>query len=290
MVIESSFALPGLSGAAIGAGPPDLRYVRATAAPETLHGPEMTAGFNWSRDLKVCHFNAPGVAVFQITRDGIVSVWALTDDVDDIAAYLVGSVLGIALHLRRIVTLHASAVEVDGGAVLFCGESGAGKSTMAAALQKRGYSVLSDDLCAIEMTPEGAIMHSDGRKIKLWDDAIGKLELRGERGKPVQKGFEKYFVDAGVGEQHSAPVRFVFELAYRERMATPTVSAVPAADAASLIRHNAYRPFLVEQLKDEGMYFNATVALLRQSRIMRLERAHDLDKIDVVVEALLAQL
>ena len=68
---------------------------------------------------------------------------------EDAAAYLLGPVLGLFLRLRGTVCLHASAVVMGGGAVLFSGDPVAGKSTTAAALTRRGYPLLSDDIVAI---------------------------------------------------------------------------------------------------------------------------------------------
>lgn len=66
---------------------------------------------------------------------------------EEVLLFLMGSAMGALLHQRSIVSLHAGAVSVDGGAVLFAGPSSIGKSTLAAALQQQGYPILADDVC-----------------------------------------------------------------------------------------------------------------------------------------------
>ena len=52
----------------------------------------------------------------------------------------------VTIAARGDVALHAAAVEVDGGAFLLTGDSGAGKTTTAAAFFREGHRVLADDL------------------------------------------------------------------------------------------------------------------------------------------------
>jgi hypothetical protein len=47
--------------------------------------------------------------------------------------------------------LHASAVRTQRGVVAFCGASGAGKSTIATGLRRRGYPVWADDALVLEV-------------------------------------------------------------------------------------------------------------------------------------------
>jgi hypothetical protein len=66
------------------------------------------------------------------------------------------AVLPIALHVHGLEVLHASAVVTPRGVVAFCAESHGGKSTIAYACERRGYSVWADDAVAFHPLPAGA--------------------------------------------------------------------------------------------------------------------------------------
>jgi hypothetical protein len=94
-------------------------------------------------DGYLIHF--PGVADFSF-RPGRAEVVAeaqgspeLVNDVFRTA------VIPLALQASGYEALHASAVRVEGGIAAFCGFSGAGKSTIAYGLSRRGYPLWGDD-------------------------------------------------------------------------------------------------------------------------------------------------
>lgn len=64
-----------------------------------------------------------------------------------------GLVLALAAH--GVWCLHGSAIGADGGAVVFLGESGRGKSTLAARLHEDGFRRLADDVTPVELTADG---------------------------------------------------------------------------------------------------------------------------------------
>ena len=66
---------------------------------------------------------------------------------------LAGTVVTILLTLRGETVLHASAVSVDGRALAFVGQSGRGKSTVAALLCLSGLELVTDDLLVVRSGP-----------------------------------------------------------------------------------------------------------------------------------------
>ncbi|MEM9136608.1 MAG: hypothetical protein AAGB01_04585 [Cyanobacteria bacterium P01_F01_bin.42] len=67
---------------------------------------------------------------------------------------LAGVAMAGVLFQKGYLVAHGSAVAVGNEAALFLGNSGAGKSSLAIALQQRGHSVLTDDLAVITFDQE----------------------------------------------------------------------------------------------------------------------------------------
>ena len=64
--------------------------------------------------------------------------------------FLLGSAMGLILHQRGLLPLHANAVALDGRAIAIAGASGAGKSTLAASFARHGHQIVGDDVIALK--------------------------------------------------------------------------------------------------------------------------------------------
>jgi hypothetical protein len=104
--------------------------------------------------------NYQNIASFHI-RNGNEIVVDLAHGIDEglFRSCLLGNILGTLLHQRGLLVLHGSAIAINGGAVAFLGPSGSGKSTAAASLCSEGYSILADDVLAIDARGDVPIIH-----------------------------------------------------------------------------------------------------------------------------------
>ncbi|MEJ1968579.1 MAG: hypothetical protein WDN03_08115 [Rhizomicrobium sp.] len=126
-----------------------VREIPAMRLPQTL-------GPNWAIDGDRFYLRVPRVANFLITAGNDIAMQVEAGVAEsDAIVFLLGTAFGVLLYQRGRIVLHASAVQVGGSAVLFCGKSGAGKSTIAAVLNKRGYALVTDDVCCIDFDTEG---------------------------------------------------------------------------------------------------------------------------------------
>jgi hypothetical protein len=97
----------------------------------------------------------------------------------DTAIYLTGPVLGFILRQRGHLALHASAVQIGGGALAIVGPHGAGKSTTAAALVTRGFSLIADDVLHVRRTASGWVAEPYAYGLRLWPDAVSMVRGQG---------------------------------------------------------------------------------------------------------------
>lgn len=104
---------------------------------------------------------------------------------------LLDQVLPLALAAAGETVLHASAVGVDGVAVLLVGEARSGKSTTAAALAGAGAAVLADDGVLLDSRGSGVWAVPSYPGLRLWPDAAGFAVSRGLTRAPVAPGSEK---------------------------------------------------------------------------------------------------
>lgn len=80
-------------------------------------------------------------AVCHVDPDGVPQI---------LPVIIAGTLLSMVLCLRGELVLHASAVEMDGRAIAFAGESGMAKSTMANWLCGAGAGLITDDVLRVE--------------------------------------------------------------------------------------------------------------------------------------------
>lgn len=114
-------------------------------------------------------------------------------DYQHLKAYLLSRSFAILMFQRNTIALHGSSIIFNDKAYVFCGQSGAGKSSLSAALTLKGYDLLSDDLSVLSFDKNNKpYIHSGFSHNKLCIDTIKHLSISSENLLKVDNFADKY--------------------------------------------------------------------------------------------------
>ena len=125
---------------------------------------------------------------------------------------LLDQVLPLAVGGPECLALHASVVEVDGGAVAFLGASRQGKSTLAAAFARLGHTVLSDDCCVLRRHAGGFEVAPTYPGVRLFAESIREVLGGTELPLPAVSHYSSKRRVATAGHERSVPMRRFYTL------------------------------------------------------------------------------
>jgi hypothetical protein len=270
--VSSEVELPGAVSEPLRVGVADVS-IRRASVPTALLG-ATASGPSWEMAGESFLLRIPGVGRFQITagRDIAAEIEPGVSD-HDAAVFVLGSAIGVVLHQRGALVLHGSAVAKNGCSVAICGASGAGKSTLAAALCREGCTFVTDDICVIGLDGSGRPMVlPDGRKLKLWNESIDRLDLGERRGQAVRAPFEKYYISpTDIGAQ---PSRLFAIYVLREADPSLKVQILNLAlpDAMRVLDYETYRPEFRAEIGQKPEMLAQGAAVLGHVKVFLLIR------------------
>ena len=216
---------------------------------------------------------------FVVSADGArIDVYAgPARDAEPVYTYLISQVISVALLQRGIESLHASAVAIDGRAIILVGDSGYGKSTLTAALLQRGAQLVTDDLLVLN-EKNGALHVTPGAfRLKLAPETAAQLGVTWP-GVPMADGGGKYvyLLDAAQCVTEDVPVADIVLLApVAERAIREPVSL---AEATRALLAATFNPLHTEPPRLAMLLRNAEKTA-RGTRIQRLHVPRDLPNI-----------
>jgi hypothetical protein len=110
------------------------------------------------------------------------------DDPELLEHRILSAAVCMLLSLRGELVLHAAAVEIGDSAVVFCGPTGRGKSTLVRALGELGAPILSEDGVVIAPEDGGWTVHPGARGVRIRPpgEAAARGILQPDPGPPPQ--------------------------------------------------------------------------------------------------------
>lgn len=275
--IDSEVPLPFAPSAAPDASEPHAT-VRIGPTPQALVHPNAARGRAWHAKPGAYLVTIADVGCYLAVGGREITVQPAGGSQRELGRTLVGSPLGALLQQRGMVTLHAAAVATDAGAVLFAGRAGRGKSSLVAALVRRGYAMLSDGFTAVvwntDETASGdqqftAFPGLPG--LRLRPDVLTELNCWPQVQGRVGTKKKKYLLP--VASFHATPlgVRAVYVLTAHNQPEM-AIERLTAGRAFAVLRDQTYRKRVLDGLGQRLAYFRAISAMARELPVHRLQR------------------
>jgi hypothetical protein len=265
---DSAFDLPTYSSATLAeSGDPMLRVYRISSC--SLFRVEYYDGVKF-------WLNSAGRNVW--------ATWPESSSIEDVATYLLGPMLGFLLRLRGTTCLHASAVALENSAIAFAGVQGAGKSTTAAAMARRGHTVISDDIVALTERDGKFLVLPAYPYLSLWPESVDLLYGSRSALPAFSKNWDKRQLALAENSLHFAagafPLAAIYLLAPRTGDAkAPFVESPAPTESLLALVADTYANNLIDN-EMRAKEFELLGRLLKAVPVLRLHPHQDGSRID----------
>jgi hypothetical protein len=155
-----------------------------------------------------------------------------------LSTLLCGWALALALHQRKLLVLHSSAVVVGKKAILIAAGAGKGKSSIAGALISRGHSLLADDVAAIKFDNGLLMVMPAFPSLKLSVESASALGYSPADRRPIFRGSDKsLFRLTDRFQREPVPLGRIYSLVDGD---TVEIVALKSSDAVMTLVRNSY--------------------------------------------------
>ncbi|WP_276134902.1 hypothetical protein [Polluticoccus soli] len=247
-------------------------YVKRGVVPEKLDDCVYT-----SRYVQISPdgflFNVQNTARYLVTNDNLIEIDEHPQsETAAVRIYALSTLFGVILHRRNLLALHASAVNVNGKAVLFSGNSGVGKSTLALGFLKKGYEVINDDISAIQFDADSVpFVYSGYQHLKLWPSSLELYEHSAESLTKLRNSLDKYSFPINRSQQREYPIKAIFMLEACDEE-QPRMEMLTTFQKLELLRLNTFRPALVDKLGKRTEHFKLSSTIIGNVPVFKLFR------------------
>lgn len=272
--IDSDLELSGFVPREDGPGDADVTVRLGTPQPASESDDRI-----WARAEGVLNASVQG------GREIVLQVNA-ESDLLYVSAIITGELFSVILRQRGLLVLHGSGVTRDGQAVGFVGDSGWGKSTLAASLVERGWQLLTDDLLVVDGlsrpgTPTAVPTHPS---MRLSTEAIDHVDAGdGTRGQAHANTSKMRVEQVTAFSDQPAPLSHVFVLdpSQSEHHQSTPLHGIDAVD--EFVRHTRGRRLMTTP-RAMAAHLSQCAALARDVPTAALRRQYGLDHLDALCD------
>ncbi len=237
-----------------------------------------------------------GVGEFLISPDGgrITGRQHRRAHTESFQVYLLGQALSYALVKRGFEPLHATAVVVNGAAAVLLGNSGFGKSSLAACFLEAGYALLTDDLLVLQPYGAGFKAYPGPPRIKLFPRQARRFLQERAGGIAMNRGTKKLILplDSARSAPGPVPLRAIYMLlppGSKVRSQNVHIKALPPRQSFLALVRNTFNYRVVNPARLERQ-FEESALLAGRVSVRKVSYPRVLSGISKLRDALLADL
>jgi hypothetical protein len=241
------------------------------------------------------HFVWPGLFEALVSPDGtVVRGWKTGEGYDEaFTTNVFGHLLSFALLRLGIEPFHLTVVDVGGHTFGLMGDSGFGKSTLAASFLSAGGRVMTDDMAVLAPSRGRYLANPGLPRIKLWPDTAHTL-MPGRSGHSVAPGTRKsvYPLRSSEWARRPRPLRSIYVLhgsMAGSGRARVEVARLSRASAHLELIKNTFNSVVIDEPRLLRQ-FEFTARVTATVPVSRLVYPPGLDRLPAVREAVLADL
>ena len=201
--------------------------------------------------------------------------------------YFLNTILAIVLELQGVLCLHASSVTIGAHTIAFLGDSGAGKSSLAAEFLAAGATLLADDITPVLPQPDAHGIVPMRPQLKLHPE-VAKRALSSEIRKSLSIAADKkYWIPVGQNQCPWSPhvnrlsALYILEPHNNTNPESANITSQRLSGHMSsfaLMRHSYVAP-LVSVLGLQQSWLNRLINLASALPIRRLRYGHGLHQL-----------
>ena len=217
--------------------------------------------------------------------DTIIIEPIVEPDYQHLKAYLLSRSFALLMFQRNTVALHGSSILFNNKAYIFCGQSGAGKSSLSAGLTLKGYDLFSDDLSVIDFDNNKPVIHCGFSHNKLCEDTMKYFNISSENLIKVDNFANKYALPTSkTFSDCTAEVAILIELSinYNNSNNDTSVSLTEVFGQEKLqtVFRNIFRNQLLNDVGLNPIYLKHCLNLSKNIRVFKLKRPNNLFTVD----------
>jgi|GEM_PF-2297812 len=187
---------------------------------------------------------------------------------EEVTKYVLTAIIGALSYMKGFIPIHGGAFVKDDKAIIISGPSAAGKSSLLAALNQQGYTIIADDLCNVKLLDGKAMLYPGFQRLMIWKDTLLKLNINENTAVKLRSDMEKYLIPL-INPSSTQPIEVSEMVILAQEIQEDNALLLKGKDRVTAMRANLYHPWMANTLRNGNTCYQQLMAIAPQLK-MRL--------------------